>query len=76
MDKILQLLTDIEIEAEKLEPSHRDALLDLIDTFSAAIKTLLDPKGNEPTGDEDKDVDERAFERTDHDSRLIPVADQ
>ena len=30
----------------------------------------------EPTGDEDKDVEERAFEGTDHDSRLIPVADR
>lgn len=46
-EKILQLITELEVEAEKLEPTRRNAMLDMIDSFESAIKTLLNPTVDE-----------------------------
>lgn len=44
MFKLIQQMKD---EADKLEESRKLQLLDLIDSFQAAVATLLDPKMEE-----------------------------
>lgn len=56
--KIYDLIRQLKDEAESLDPSYRDELLDMIDSFHNRVYTLLDPHANEPTGDEDKEADE------------------
>lgn len=60
--EIYNLIQKIKDEADKLEPSRKEHLLDMIDSFYASVHHLLDPKGEE--GDEDqaretKDLDEK-----------------
>ncbi len=53
--QIFNLIQQIKDEAEKLEPSRKEQLLDMIDSFEASVKHILDPKGNEPTEQELED---------------------
>ena len=79
-EEVEKHLTDLEIIAETLEPTRRDAFLDMIDSFEASIKTLL-----EDCDGKDEDVDGANYQREqdkeeqeakDHDSRLEDRANE
>lgn len=78
-------LTDLEIIAEKLEPTHRDAMLDMIDSFGASIKQLFvqnhDDVSDEETPDgppvhDDEDELRQDADPTFQEPELTPVADK
>ncbi len=69
MTRILSLLTDIEIEIEKIEPSRRDALLDLLDKFRADLLEILGDTIEDETEQDDHRAPQEDLEKHESDNR-------
>lgn len=67
-EEIQNHLTDLEIIAETLEETRKEAMLDMIDSFEASIKILLDEKQEEVETDDD------SAEPTEPEPEVQPIA--